>query len=562
MNRPLIVQADGTVLLEIAHPLFEACQAELAKFAELVKSLDAFHTYQISKLTLWNAASNGIDGQYVVKWLKGSSKFGVPESLAQDILQYIGNYGKVQLTREKEGLVLTFSDETCAEQLMRETIVSQCMLGKKSELSLWIDPVHRGTIKRELALLGWPITDMAGYDKGEELQLELKARTPDGEPFALRTYQQEAVDRFFEDSVHGGSGVLVLPCGAGKTMIGIASIIRCGSAALILTTNITSVRQWKRELISKTSLPEDWIGEYTGERKEVKPITIATYQILTHRAAKTDPFHHMKLFHERDWGMIVYDEVHLLPAPVFRVTADLQAKRRLGLTATLIREDGRESDVFSLVGPKRYEASWKHLEQQGWLADVRCFELNVPLQKELQTEYLQSPVRQRAQIAATNPLKNGLVQQIVERHEGEGILIIGQYLDQLHAVANQLRVPLITGAVPQQERDMLYDSFRQGRLNVLVVSKVANFAVDLPDASVAIQISGSFGSRQEEAQRLGRILRPKKHRNRAYFYSIVTENSKEQDYARHRQLFLMEQGYRYRRMNSLEWKELKVIDEN
>ncbi len=414
-------------------------------------------------------------------------------------------------------------------------------------------------MKQELVKLGFPVEDLAGYSRGESLPIQLRSDAAGTGAFALRDYQRSAVDSFYrEGSMQGGSGVLVLPCGAGKTVIGIAAMGKLSCATLILTTNSTSVKQWKREILDKTDLTEDMVGEYTGLQKEVRPVTIATYQILTYRKSKNESFVHMDLFNKRDWGLIVYDEVHLLPAPVFRVTADIQATRRLGLTATLIREDGREEDVFSLVGPKRYEMPWKTLESQGWIASVECVELRVPLPPAEMEAYRSAAERERMRIASNNRAKLDVVDGLLRKHEGEQVIVIGQYLEQLHKLAERTGAPMISGEMPHDKREALYHSFRSGEIPVLIVSKVANFAVDLPDAAVAIQVSGSFGSRQEEAQRLGRILRPKSGENKAYFYTIVSEDTKEQEFAMNRQLFLIEQGYNYRMVGAAGVSEVTV----
>jgi DNA excision repair protein ERCC-3 len=418
---------------------------------------------------------------------------------------------------------------------------------ERGERALQVRRESRGELKQELIKLGYPVSDLAGYHPGEPLRIGLKRELPDGRRFALRDYQEAAVEAFYRGgSLHGGSGVLVLPCGAGKTIIGIAAMARLGCATLVLTSNVTSVRQWKREILEKTELTAEQVGEYSGEAKEVKPVTIATYQILTYRKGKEGPFAHIELFNLRDWGLIVYDEVHLLPAPVFRMTADIQATRRLGLTATLVREDGREEDVFSLIGPKRCELPWKQLERAGWIAAVTCIEVRAPLPAERRAAYAAAEARRQFRLAGENPAKLDVVRKLLERHKNEPTLIIGQYLGQLKLLSELTGAPVISGEVPHEERERLYAAFKGGSLRVLIVSKVANFAVDLPDASVAIQVSGSFGSRQEEAQRLGRILRPKPGENAAHFYSIVSRDTKEQEFAMKRQLFLVEQGYEYR----------------
>jgi DNA excision repair protein ERCC-3 len=546
-DRPLIVQSDFSVLLEVRHPEFDQVRAGLSRFADLIKTPEHIHTYRMSSLSLWNAAASGMGAQEITDFLEKHAKFGVPLTIKQDIKRFVERYGMVRMERLGEDLLLISEDleaikEMCSFRSLRS--YGLCQVDAKT---LRFSPQYRGLLKQELIKLGYPVEDLAGYSSGEALPIRLKEETSEGAAFGLREYQRYAVDSFYkEGSMQGGSGVLVLPCGAGKTIIGIAAMGKLNCATLILTSNSTSVRQWKREILEKTELSEDMVGEYSGAAKEVRPITIATYQILTYRKSKDDLFVHMDLFSKRDWGLIIYDEVHLLPAPVFRVTAEIQATRRLGLTATLVREDGHEEDVFSLVGPKRYEMPWKELEGQGWIAAVECIELRVPLAEQELDPYMEAEARQKMRIASENPAKLDVIEALMKKHEGEQILIIGQFLDQLEQIAKRTGLPMISGDMPHEKRESLYTQFRTGEISALIVSKVANFAVDLPDATVAIQVSGSYGSRQEEAQRLGRILRPKSKRNAAYFYTIVTSDSKEQDFAVNRQLFLIEQGYAYR----------------
>lgn len=545
-DKPLIVQSDLTVLLDTGHREAEEARAKLGLFAELTKRPGSMHTYRISPLTLWNAASSGFACEEVIRFLRAYARFGLPLTAESDIRRMMGRYGKLKLVNGPDGLELQGEDRLLAELERRPSVSG--LLGKRlaeGRVSVPLD--YRGRLKRELTKSGFPVIDLAGYHDGEALQVRLRTETRTaGRPFALRGYQAEAVDAFFrEGTVQGGSGVVVLPCGAGKTIVGIAALARSNSATLILTSNATSVKQWKRELLERTSLEEDSIGEYSGALKQVRPVTIATYQIMTHRSSRSDDYAHMNLFSERDWGLIIYDEVHLLPAPVFRMTADIQATRRLGLTATLVREDGCEEDVFSLIGPKQYELVWKAAESQGFIASVVCAEVRVPLPSETVPDYRAASEKGKQRTAAENPAKLEVVRRLLSRHAGKPTLIIGQYLDQLHKLADELNIPLITGELPQQEREELYDRFKKGEVPVLAVSKVANFAVDLPDASVAIQISGSYGSRQEEAQRIGRLLRPKEGANEAWFYTVVSEGTKEERFARKRQLFMIEQGYQY-----------------
>lgn len=538
---PMIVQSDRTVLLETQHPLFAEARQAISGFCELLKSPEYIHTYRITPLSLWNAAASGLSPNEVTGVLGAYSKYGVPPTLVKEIEETMRKYGLIRLERHGDDLVLNSDDPLVLAELT----------GYKSIAALFeegytLKSYARGLIKQELIKLGLPVQDLAGYSQGEACPVSLRQTSASGKPFALRSYQKDAVDAFhLGGAVTGGSGVLVLPCGAGKTVIGIGAIAQLQTATLILTTNTTSVRQWISELLDKTELDPDLVGEYTGDHKEVKPITVATYQILTYRPTSLDEFPHMKLFSERDWGLIIYDEVHLLPAPVFRVTSGIQATRRLGLTATLVREDGREEDVFTLIGPKKYEVPWKAMEEAGWIAEARCREIRLPFEPKWREAYAHATARQKFRIAAENPKKLEVVRKLLDRHEGDRVLIIGQYVDQLEQMATALQLPLITGKVPEKERETLYEQFKKGEITRLIVSKVANFAVDLPDANVAIQISGTFGSRQEEAQRLGRILRPKTGNNTAHFYTLVTRDTREQEFSLHRQLFLVEQGYPY-----------------
>jgi len=548
-QNPLIVQSDKTVLLEVMNPLFEEARDVLAGFAELVKSPEHIHTYQITPLSLWNAAASGLTVERVLGDLERLSKFPLPDNLRQDIADYVSRYGRVQLVKSDETneLMLKSADPLLLTEVWHNKTVRPYLLEQRPE-GLVVDPERRGHVKQAMIKIGFPVEDLAGYIHGAPLEVALRAMSRSGRAFSLRSYQQQAVDAFYKGgSIFGGSGVIVLPCGAGKTVVGMGALSTISEQTLILTTNVTAVRQWIDELLDKTSLTREQVGEYSGEVKEIRPVTVTTYQMLTYResAEKGAPFPHFQIFNARQWGLIVYDEVHMLPAPVFRVTSEIQAMRRLGLTATLVREDGAEEDVFSLIGPKRFEVPWKVLERQGFIATATCVEVRVPLHEELRLAYATAEDRSKFRIASENPVKNGLVHTLVSRHQHDLVLVIGQYLDQLKQLSRELNAPLITGQVPNKEREDLYTKFKRGDLKVLVVSKVANFAVDLPDATVAIQVSGTFGSRQEEAQRLGRILRPKSDGSAAHFYSLVTRETKEQEFAAKRQLFLTEQGYRY-----------------
>ncbi|ARD41110.1 DNA repair helicase XPB [Actinomyces gaoshouyii] len=542
---PLIVQSDKTVLLEVAHPAADEARRAIAPFAELERAPEHVHTYRITPLALWNARAAGLDPETVVHVLISYSRFPVPHSLLTEVAETMGRYGRLQLLSDPvHGLVLHAMDVPVLEEVMRSKRTAGMLGERLSPEDVIVHPSERGSLKQALIKLGWPAEDLAGYVDGEKHPITLAddpaaaaAHAPGA--FALRPYQAQAVDAFWA----GGSGVVVLPCGAGKTLVGAACMARSSTTTLVLVTNAVSARQWKEELIRFTSLTADEIGEYSGSRKEIRPVTIATYQVLTTRRKGVYP--HLDLLDAHDWGLIVYDEVHLLPAPVFRMTADLQARRRLGLTATLVREDGREDEVFSLIGPKRYDAPWKDLENQGWIAPAVCTEVRLSLDAGERMVYATAEAPDRYRLAATAPAKVGVVEALLARHRGESALVIGQYVDQLEEIAEHLGAPLITGATTVRERQRLYDAFRAGQVTTLVVSKVANFSIDLPGASVAVQVSGSFGSRQEEAQRLGRIVRPKSDGRQAHFYTVVARDTKEQEFAAHRQRFLAEQGYAY-----------------
>lgn len=545
-HQPLIVQSDRTVLVEVDNPRYTEARDALAPFAELEKSPEHIHTYRISDLSLWNAAAAGMTAEQMLDVLRRYSKFPLPPNLAVDISERVARYGRVRLETHEGKLRLVCADAALLTELSRQSKVRQYLGDRLDETSFRVEPMYRGVLKQALMAVGYPAEDLAGYVSGEYLPVELRPRTRSGLPFVVRDYQQEAVAVFHAGGeARGGSGVIVLPCGAGKTIVGLAAMARLQRHTLILTTGITAVKQWKRELLDKTTLTEDQVKEYTGESKEIGPVTLATYQILTYRPEKSEDFPHFHLFDQRDWGLIIYDEVHLLPAPVFRVTAQIQARRRLGLTATLVREDGREGDVFSLIGPKKYDVPWRDLEQQGWIAEAACCEIRLSLPEEQRMEYAVTEWRHKFRLASENPMKEEVVGALLNRYAQARVLIIGQYLSQLRRLAKRFGLPLITGATPTEERERLYDQFRRGVTRHLILSKVGNFAIDLPDANVLIQVSGTFGSRQEEAQRLGRILRPKAGGEPAHFYTLVTRDTRELDFAHHRQMFLTEQGYTY-----------------
>jgi len=544
---PLIVQGDRSLLLEVQNARYEAARDAIARFAELEKSPEYIHTYRITPLSLWNAASSGMSAAEILASLEDFSKYGLPSNVMRDIDEYIGRYGRVKLIREGENLILVSDDTTLIVEILNHKATSRYLHGRLDERRILIAPGRRGHLKQALLQIGYPAEDLAGYVAGDDLPVTLRPITAEGSPFGLRHYQSEAAEVFYaQGSAQGGSGVIVLPCGAGKTIVGMAAMAQLQTSTLILTPNTVAVRQWMNELIDKTSLTSDLVGEYSGLQKDIRPVTVSTYQILTYRKrGAADEYPHFGLFSARNWGLIIYDEVHLLPAPVFRITAEIQARRRLGLTATLVREDGMEGDVFSLIGPQKYNVPWKDLEKQGWIATAICHEIRVPLDENARMDYALAPQREKYSVAAHNRRKLPVLQALLQRHPGESILVIGMYLDQLDAIAEALQAPQINGQTPVREREKLYEQFRTGQVKILVVSKVANFSIDLPDASVAIEISGTFGSRQEEAQRLGRILRPKSDGSMAHFYTIVTRETVDQSFAANRQRFLTEQGYKY-----------------
>ena len=546
INNPLIVQSDRTLLLEVDHPLHAEARDALAQFAELEKSPEHIHTYRLTPLSLWNAAAAGLDAPAVLNMLARYSKYDLPPNVVADIRDYIGRYGRLKLTRQGATLVVSSDDTALIAEVAHHKRMQPYLLGQPDEHRLLVDPALRGHVKQALVHIGFPAEDLAGYTEGAALPFAVLPRTKSGAEFGLREYQQAAVSAFHANgAASGGSGVVVLPCGAGKTLVGIGAMAAVQRSTLVLAPNTVAVRQWIAELVDRTTLTAEQVGEYTGERKDIRPVTVATYQILTYRAGEDQEFPHFGLVTGHNWGLIIYDEVHLLPAPVFRITAEIQARRRLGLTATLVREDGREADVFGLIGPKRFDVPWRELERQGWIATAECEEIRVALPEDARMTYAVAEEREKYRLAAENPVKTQVAQALLERHAGDQVLVIGQYLDQLKELSDLLGAPLLTGRTATAQREKLYEQFRRGALKRLVVSKVANFAIDLPDASVAIQVSGTFGSRQEEAQRLGRILRPKSDGRPARFYTIVTRDTRDQEFSANRQLFLTEQGYRY-----------------
>ena len=541
---PLIVQSDRTLLLEIDHELSGECRTSIAPFAELEKAPEHVHTYRITPLALWNARASGHDAEQCVDALLRYSRYDLPRALLIDIIDTMSRYGRLILENDPiYGLVLRSTDPAVLAEIRKAKAVGPLLGATAGPELVVVQPADRGRIKQELIKVGWPADDRAGYVDGTAFAMKIE----ETDSFHLRDYQRDAAEGFWA----GGSGVIVLPCGAGKTIVGMAAMARAQATTLILVTNTVSARQWRRELIERMSLRPEDVGEYSGERKEIRPVTIATYQVLISKSK--GEFAHLSLFDSQDWGLIIYDEVHLLPAPVFRATADIQSRRRLGLTATLLREDGKEREVFSLIGPKRYDAPWRDIEAQGWIAPASCIEVRVTLTDDERMTYATSEPDVSYRVASSAISKYRVVEGLIDRHPGDLILVIGQFIDQLEALAARLDAPLITGKTPNKEREKLYEEFRRGEQRLLVVSKVANFSIDLPDASVAIQVSGTFGSRQEEAQRLGRILRPKSDGRQATFYSIVSRDTNDQTFAANRQRFLAEQGYAYEIVDSEEF---------
>jgi DNA excision repair protein ERCC-3 len=533
---PLIVQSDKTLLLDIDHAMSTECRRAIAPFAELERSPEHIHTYRLTNLGLWNARAAGHDAEMVIDTLIKYSRYAVPHSILVDVAETMSRYGRLRLEADPiHGLILVTTDTAVLEEVIRAKKIAPLLGVRIDNETIAVHPSQRGQIKQSLLRLGWPAEDFAGYVDGQAHEIALKQTD-----WKIRPYQELAAEGFW----HGGSGVVVLPCGAGKTIVGAAAMAHAKATTLILVTNTVAARQWREELLKRTTLNEDEIGEYSGAKKEIRPVTIATYQVMTKK--KDGLYAHLDLFDTHDWGLIIYDEVHLLPAPIFRFTADIQSRRRLGLTATLVREDGMEGEVFSLIGPKRFDVPWKEIESQGYIAPAQCVEVRVNLSETERLSYATAEPEERYRFCATTRTKRNVVESLVAHHAGEQILVIGQYIDQLDELSEVLGVPLIKGETPVKEREILFNKFRTGEVTCLVVSKVANFSIDLPDATIAIQVSGAFGSRQEEAQRLGRILRPKSDGRSATFYSVVSRDTIDQDFAQNRQRFLAEQGYAYK----------------
>ena len=533
---PLIVQSDKTLLLDIDHPMSVECRRAIAPFAELERSPEHIHTYRLTPLGLWNARAAGHDAEQVIDTLIKYSRYAVPHSILIDVAETMSRYGRLRLEMDPvHGLILITTDTAVLEEVIRAKKIAPLLGARIDPETITVLPSQRGQIKQSLLRLGWPAEDFAGYVDGQAHEISLVQKD-----WTIRPYQELAAEGFW----HGGSGVVVLPCGAGKTIVGAAAMAHAKATTLILVTNTIAARQWREELLKRTTLNEDEIGEYSGAKKEIRPVTIATYQVMTKK--KNGVYAHLDLFDSYDWGLIIYDEVHLLPAPIFRFTADIQSRRRLGLTATLVREDGMEGEVFSLIGPKRFDVPWKEIEAQGYIAPAECIEVRVNLTETERLAYATAEPENRYRSCATTRTKRDVVEALVEKHVDDQVLVIGQYIDQLDDLSETLGAPLIKGETPIKEREILFNKFRTGEIKCLVVSKVANFSIDLPDATIAIQVSGAFGSRQEEAQRLGRILRPKSDGRGAKFYSVISRDTIDQDFAQNRQRFLAEQGYSYK----------------
>ena len=582
-NGAIIVQSNLEIMVEVDNPNYESARDAIAPFTELVKSPEHLHTYKISHLSLWNAASTGLRATEVLERLESQSRYPIPQTVITEVEDYMARYGLLRLRKEVDRLLLESDDTYMFTEICHLKEVEPFIQKFLDDSHAEVDPERRGHLKMALTNAGFPVEDLAGYVQGDPLPIKLRETTLEGKEFKLRDYQKEAAQVFYASgSEKGGSGVIVLPCGSGKTVIGLATMALIQTKTLILTPNISASRQWIREICDKTDLTLDQVKEYSGEVKEIGPVTVATYQILTQRKKVKDPnkqgepepddlsdeevkkeLSNFPLFSEQKWGLMIYDEVHLLPAPVFRLSTEMQATRRLGLTATLVREDHKETEVFSLIGPKKYDIPWRVLEAQGGIATADCNEIRIPMEAELKMKYALAPVREKITLASTNPEKTDIVKRLLAHFDkpDDRVLIIGQYIDQLEKLAQELEIPLITGKTPNKERERLYAAFRKGEQKNLMVSKVGNFAIDLPDANILIQISGTFGSRQEEAQRLGRILRPKSDGGTAHFYSIVTQDSKEQEFSMNRQLFLTEQGYAYKIIKRGDWDILSRTPE-
>lgn len=557
---PLIVQGDGTILLYVDTEHFEEIRNFLLVFAELVKSPEYIHTYRITLVSLWNAASLNYTAKSIINFLKKYTSYDIPKNIVKQVETSIEKYGRIQIIKDDSDKYFLISDDkSIIDEIFNFKPIIKYIKKKIDNHKIEIDPIYRGHIKLALINIGYPVKDLAGYKEGEKYHFNMRDKLPStGDSFALREYQRNAVEAFYANGgEEGGAGVIVLPCGTGKTVVGISTMHKIQCKTLIIVTGVTACRQWRDEILDKTDIPPEDIAEYNGLTKDIKPITIATYKILTYRKNKESPFVHFELFFKHNWGLIVYDEVHLLPAPIIKLTSEIQSMRRVGLTATLVREDGLEKDVFCLIGPKKFDMPWRELEEKNFIAKAYCYDIRIPLDNSHRDDYVISSDKLKFRIASENVLKYHIVEKIVEKLKGKNILIIGQYLSQLDEIQKRTGYTIITGRTPQSERDIIYKKFKSGEIKILIVSKIANLAVDLPDANVLIQISGTFGSRQEEAQRLGRVLRPKKGENKSYFFTIITSDTKEEDFSHKRQLFLTEQGYNYELVDKDSFEELE-----
>ncbi len=546
-EKPIILQGDGSLLLEVDSDDFNEIRTYLLNFAELIKSPEHIHTYRVTNVSLWNAASFKYKSSDIIEFLAKYSQYELPKNIIRQISDTIKKYGHLKIIKENDRFYLESNDVDIIKEIAAYKNIQKYILEYIDDNKIEIDRLYRGHIKLALIHYGYPIEDLGGYKDGDPLEFSIRDKMlSNGKPFALRYYQKSSVDVFYANGQsYGGAGVITLPCGSGKTIVGIGVMDKIQTHTLIITTGVTACKQWRNEIIDKTTIPADMVGEYNGENKTIKPVTIATYKILTYRKNKKSPFIHLELFFKQNWGLIVYDEVHLLPAPIIRVTSEIQSMRRLGLTATLVREDGLERDVFCLIGPKKFDMPWRELESKNFIAKAYCYDIRIELDVSQKEEYIMATDRLKFRIASENKYKFKIIKRLLKILEGKNVLIIGQYIDQLESLQKLMNFPIITGKTPQDERDKIYTLFKNGTIKILIVSKVANFAVDLPDANALIQISGTFGSRQEEAQRLGRVLRPKENENVSHFFSIVTTDTKEEDFAHKRQVFLTEQGYHY-----------------
>ncbi len=553
-NKVITIQADKSVLLDTHHPMFEEVRKRLVNFSELIKTPEHIHFYRITPISLWNSAANGVTLEEILETLEVYKKYDIPKNVVEYIKKHFSIYGKVVFESFNDNMMGIRVEEPKLVDKVKSLIEKYISEEKEGPVFI-VEKRLRGTIKTELIKHLIPVKDIAGFESGNKIEMEFRKISLEEKYFALRYYQSEAVYSF--SKWREGSGIIVLPCGAGKTIVGMGIMRDIGEYTLIITTSVEAIRQWKREIIDKTTLTANDVGEFTALVKDIKPITITTYNMLIHKNNKSEEIRNINIFTDKNWGLIIYDEVHILPAPIFRMTSVIQSKRRLGLTATLVREDNLESEVFTLIGPKIYEYPWKALEKEGWIAQAVCFEIKVPLSERDYNNYINSNQRYKFRIASENTRKYGIIKKLVDKLKYNHILIIGHYINQLEEISDMLKIPLITGETSNQDREILYREFRKGNIKALAISRVGNFSIDLPVANVAIQVSGIFGSRQEEAQRLGRILRPQS--GKSYFYTLVSKDTIEEQFAKKRQLFLLEQGYQYNIINPDKKNHITVV---